>query len=42
MSLNGKDEYCNPSVENIDREVFLAMEILFNEVYANKDTGLVS
>ena len=31
MSLNGKDEYCNPSVENLAREIFLAMEILFEE-----------
>ena len=28
MSLNG-DEYCNPSVENIAKEVFLAMMVLF-------------
>lgn len=28
MSLNG-DEYCNPSVENIAKEIFLAMTILF-------------
>ena len=40
MSLNGAGEYCNPSVENISREIFLAMEILFNEVYKNKPTGL--
>jgi 6-pyruvoyltetrahydropterin/6-carboxytetrahydropterin synthase len=32
MSLNGEWEYCNPSVENLAREIFLAMEILF-EVY---------
>jgi 6-pyruvoyltetrahydropterin/6-carboxytetrahydropterin synthase len=31
MSLNGEGEYCNPSVENISKEVFLAMEILFAE-----------
>ena len=31
MSLNGKDEYCNPSVENLAREIFLAMEILFED-----------
>lgn len=30
MSLNGKGEYCNPTVENIAKEVFLAMEILFS------------
>lgn len=29
MSLNGKDEYCNPSVENIAKEIFLAMMVLF-------------
>ena len=28
MSLNGKD-YCNPSVENVAREIFLAQQILF-------------
>jgi 6-pyruvoyltetrahydropterin/6-carboxytetrahydropterin synthase len=40
MSLNGEGEYCNPSVENISREVFLAMEILFDEMYKKKSTGL--
>ena len=29
MSLNGAGNYCNPSVENIAVEVFLAMEVLF-------------
>ena len=29
MSLNGKEDYCNPSVENIAKEVFLAMMVLF-------------
>jgi 6-pyruvoyltetrahydropterin/6-carboxytetrahydropterin synthase len=29
MSLNGEGEYCNPSVENIAKEVFLAMMVLF-------------
>ena len=29
MSLNGPNEYCNPSAENIAKEVFLAMEVLF-------------
>lgn len=29
MSLNGEGKYCNPSVENIAKEVFLAMEYLF-------------
>ena len=31
MSLNGEGEYCNPSVENIAKEVFLAMELLFEQ-----------
>ena len=31
MSLEGEDNYCNPSVENVAREIFLAMEILFEE-----------
>jgi len=29
MSLNGEGNYCNPSVENIAKEVFLAMMVLF-------------
>ena len=29
MSLNGENKYCNPSVENIAKEVFLAMMVLF-------------
>jgi 6-pyruvoyltetrahydropterin/6-carboxytetrahydropterin synthase len=29
MSLNGAGEYCNPSAENIAKEIFLAMEVLF-------------
>ena len=40
MSLNGRGNYCNPSVENIAREVYLAMEILFDEMYKDKSTGL--
>ncbi len=35
MSLNGKKMYCNPTVENIAKEVFLAMKILFTEAYKN-------
>jgi 6-pyruvoyltetrahydropterin/6-carboxytetrahydropterin synthase len=31
MSLNGEGEYCNPSVENIAREVLLAENILFED-----------
>jgi 6-pyruvoyltetrahydropterin/6-carboxytetrahydropterin synthase len=30
MSLNGEGEYCNPSVENISKEIFLAMMVLFS------------
>jgi 6-pyruvoyltetrahydropterin/6-carboxytetrahydropterin synthase len=29
MTLNGPGNYCNPSVENIAKEVYLAMDILF-------------
>jgi 6-pyruvoyl-tetrahydropterin synthase/tetratricopeptide (TPR) repeat protein len=29
MSLNGPGEYCNPTVENVAKEIFLAMEVLF-------------
>jgi len=35
MSLNG-DEYCNPTAENISKEIFLAMEILFKTIYEDK------
>lgn len=34
MSLNGETEYCNPSAENMSKEIFLIMEILF-EKYPN-------
>jgi 6-pyruvoyltetrahydropterin/6-carboxytetrahydropterin synthase len=40
MSLNGEGEYCNPSVENIAREVFLAMDIMTSILYGGKPTGL--
>ena len=30
MSLNGEGNYCNPSVENIAKEIFLAMDVLFH------------
>ena len=40
MSLNGEGEYCNPSVENIAKEVFLAMRILTDTLYANSPTKL--
>jgi len=29
MSLEGIGKYCNPSAENVVKEIFLAMEILF-------------
>jgi len=29
MSLNGVGKYCNPSAENIAKEIFLAQEVLF-------------
>lgn len=31
MSLNGVNEYCNPSVENIAKEIFLAITFLLND-----------
>lgn len=40
MSLNGENEYCNPSVENIAKEVFLAMDILSKVLYKDSKTGL--
>jgi len=40
MSLNGEGEYCNPSVENIAKEVFLAMDILSETLYPDTKTGL--
>ena len=40
MSLNGEGEYCNPSVENIAKEVFLAMKILTDTLYGNSETRL--
>ncbi len=30
LSLNGENKYCNPTAENVAREVFMAMEILFS------------
>lgn len=40
MSLNGQDQYCNPSVENITREVFLAIDIMCNFLYPDPTIGL--
>lgn len=40
MSLNGEGEYCNPSVENIAKEVFLGMKILSETLYGDSKTGL--
>ncbi len=31
MSLNGEREYCNPTVENISKEVFLAISYLLDD-----------
>lgn len=31
MSLNGKDQYCNPTVENIAKEILLAMFFIFDK-----------
>lgn len=31
MSLAGPGQYCNPTVENIAKELFLAMELLFTD-----------
>ena len=40
MSLNGKDEYCNPTVENITKEVFISMMVISHVLYGNSPTGL--
>lgn len=40
MSLNGEGEYCNPSVENIAKEIFLSQEILCDTLYGDSPTGL--
>jgi 6-pyruvoyltetrahydropterin/6-carboxytetrahydropterin synthase len=40
MSLGGRGAYCNPSVENIAKEVFLAMEVLGDTLYKDAGTGL--
>ena len=40
MSLNGGGEYCNPSVENISKEVFLAIDTLTQMLYPDAATGL--
>lgn len=40
MSLNGEGEYCNPSVENIAKEVFLAIGALTAVLYGDARTGL--
>ena len=36
MSLNGEGEYCNPSVENIAKEVFLSMQIISQTLYPDQ------
>ena len=40
MSLNGNGKYCNPSVENIAKEIFLAMEIISETLYKNQSNWL--
>ncbi len=40
MSLNGEGEYCNPSVENVAKEVFLSMKVLSETLYGESGTGL--
>jgi len=40
MSLNGAGNYCNPSVENITREVFLALDLMCEYLYPDAKTGL--
>jgi len=35
MSLNGVSQFCNPTVENLSKEIFLAMEILFSDMKDN-------
>lgn len=40
MSLNGEGEYCNPSVENIAKEIFLAMDTLTKVLYRESKTKL--
>jgi 6-pyruvoyltetrahydropterin/6-carboxytetrahydropterin synthase len=40
MSLNGAQSYCNPSVENIAKEIFLAMDILSETLYEKSPTSL--
>jgi 6-pyruvoyltetrahydropterin/6-carboxytetrahydropterin synthase len=40
MSLNGNGNYCNPSVENIAKEVFLSMDILSKTLYKDSLTRL--
>lgn len=40
MSLNGMGQYCNPTVENIAKEVFLAMRILCSSLYPDERIGL--
>lgn len=40
MSLNGEGEYCNPSVENIAKEIFIAMDLLSTVLYQTSPTEL--
>lgn len=36
MSLNGEEEYCNPSAENMSKELFLAIDYLFSKLPTSK------
>jgi 6-pyruvoyltetrahydropterin/6-carboxytetrahydropterin synthase len=40
MSLNGENKYCNPSVENIAKEIFISMSIISHILYEGSPTGL--
>lgn len=40
MSLNGEGEYCNPTVENIAKEIFMSMAIISHILYGDSSTGL--
>lgn len=35
MSLNGTNQYCNPSAENIAKEIFIAISFLLNDKHLN-------
>lgn len=41
MSLNGHLNYCNPSVENIAKEIFMSMEVLFQNYHNLKISKVI-